>query len=221
MCDEPRSPITLPEKLELLNAHAAAWSCVDEMSPEWATSLVGWSAPVAVSGNIFVFSRKCDGASGRHETDSGAPVGNHLDLLVVRVPSVLRRIEGAEWMLWLPADTQELCIDAVQDLLVYTLCVVVSRLCGRDKKPYHKCRNRTIICVRTLSTGVVHPLVVGHRGFFEGSPLEFWDHHHLYVCGDFVVETDECTISVWNWKTGALVSNQVRDQASFYAPWFF
>ena len=215
MCDEPRSRIAAAEKLELLTAHAAAWSRLHDMSPEWATSLVGWSAPAAVSDNILVFSRTCDGIRNRHEADIAAPVEDHLDLLVVRVPSLFRRIDGAQWMLWLPASARELCIDAVQDLLVYVLCVVLSRLCGRDRKNSSQCRDRTI-CVRTLSTGVVHPLVVGHSGCFkmwEGSSIRSLNVFDVCVCGDYVAAgTHVFFISVWNWKTGALVSDQVRDQ---------
>jgi hypothetical protein len=127
MCDEPRSRMTAAEKLELLTAHAAAWRRLHAVSPEWATSLVGWSAPAAVSGNLLVFSRTCNGTGCGND---GAPTEDHLDLLVVRVPSLLRRIEGAQWMLWLPVSAGELCIDAAQDLLLYVLCVVLSRLSG-------------------------------------------------------------------------------------------
>jgi len=128
MCDEPRSHMTAAEKLELLTAHAAAWRRLHAVQPEWATSLVGWSAPLAVSGNLLVFSRTCNGAEGEHGADAAAPVEVHLDLLVVRVLSPLRQIEGTQWMLWLPASAGELSIDAAQDLLIYVLSVVLSRL---------------------------------------------------------------------------------------------
>jgi hypothetical protein len=127
MCDEPRSRMTVAEKLELLTAHAAAWRRLHAVTvqPEWVASLVGWRAPVAVSGNIFVFTRECKGARCEHEAYA-QPAEAHLDLLVVRVPSPLRRIEGAQWMLWLPESAGELCIDASQDLLIYELCVGLS-----------------------------------------------------------------------------------------------
>ena len=126
MCDEPRSRMTVAEKLELLTGHATGWRRLHAVQHEWVESLVGWSAPMAVSGNIFVFSRKCNDTRGEHEPVlPTAPVEEHRDLLVVRVPSPHRRIEGAQWMLWLPESADELCIDAAQDLLIYNSWRVV------------------------------------------------------------------------------------------------
>ncbi|KAI9451467.1 hypothetical protein BJY52DRAFT_1297672 [Lactarius psammicola] len=195
MCDEPGSQMTAAEKLELLTAHAAAWRSLHAVQPESATSLVGWSAPAAVSGNVLVFSRTCNGIGGEHGADAAAPGEVHLDLLVVRVLSPLRRIEGTQWMLCLPVSAGELCIDAAQDLLIYVL-------------------DHTL-CVRTLSTGVVHPLVVGHEGSFKmwkGNLNRSFGVFNLSVCGDYVAAgTRIYFISVWNWKTGALVSDQISD----------
>lgn len=195
MCDEPRCRMTTAEKLELLTAHAAAWRRLHSVRPEWATSLVGWSTPAAVSGNLLVFTRTCNGTGCEH----GAPVGAHLDLLVIRVPSPLRRIKGSQWMLWLPANAGDLCIDAAQDLLIYVL-------------------NRTL-CVRTLSTDVVHPLVDGHSGGFKmwkGNLNRSFDVFNLCVCGDYVAAgTRIYFISVWNWKTGVIVSDQICEDVSF------
>ncbi|KAF8269939.1 hypothetical protein EI94DRAFT_1723958 [Lactarius quietus] len=194
MCDEPRSRMTVAEKLELLTAHSAASNQLHAVQDEWVESLVGWSAPVAVSGNICVFTRSCNGATCAHEAD--APADAHLDLLVVRVPAPLRRIEGAQWILWLPESVSELCIDAAQDLLVYAL------------------RDGTL-CVRTLSTGVVPPLVIGHSGCFkvrEGHSSLSFDVFNPCVCGDYIATgIRPYLISVWNWKTGALVTNQISD----------
>ncbi|KAH9020210.1 hypothetical protein EDB85DRAFT_2005376 [Lactarius pseudohatsudake] len=195
MCDEPRCRMTMAEKLELLTAHAAAWRRLHSVRPEWATSLVGWSTPAAVSGNLLVFTRTCNDTGCEH----GAPVGSHLDLLVIRVPSPLRRIKGSQWMLWLPANAGDLCIDAAQDLLIYVL-------------------NRTL-CVRTLSTNVVHPLVDGHSGGFKmwkGNLNRSFDVFNLCVCGDYVAAgTRIYFISVWNWKTGVIVSDQISEDVSF------
>ena len=215
MCDEPRSRIPVAEKLELLTAHAAAWRRlhVVTVQPEWVASLVGWKPPVAVSGNILVFTRAaCKGVKGEHEafahhTTTAPPAGAHIDLLVVRVPSPLRRIEGAQWMLWLPERVIRLCVDAAQDLLIYEVCVVFTLRnfffstlsLGRDFK----------LSVRTLSTGLVHPLVVGHSGCFNlGISSDVYD---LCVRGDYIAaNTRVYFISIWNWKTGKLVSYQVR-----------
>lgn len=47
-----------------------------------------------------------------------------LELLSFRVPSALRRVEAAHWVLSLPAGVGDLCIDASQDLLIYVLYVI-------------------------------------------------------------------------------------------------
>ena len=68
--------------------------------------------------------------------------------------------------------------------------------------------------MRTLSTGVVHPLVVGHSGCFklrEGNSGLSSDVSDLCVKGDYIAATTRISfISIWNWKTGELVSYQVR-----------
>ena len=134
MCDEPRCHIPVTEKLELLTAHAAACRHLHAVTvqPEWVASLVGWNLPVTVSGNIFVSTKNCDGSRSEHEVDgpTAPPAGAHLDLLVVRVPSPLRQIKGAQWMLWLPEFVGKLCIDAAQNLLIYELCVIWRLPCG-------------------------------------------------------------------------------------------
>jgi hypothetical protein len=74
----------------------------------------------------------------------------------------------------------------------------------RDRK-FHAC---------TLSTGAVHPLVE-HEGFFNlWHGTRNFDVFNLCVCGDYVAAgTRIYFISVWNWKTGRLVSDQVRAPA--------
>src|SRR6266404_3601224 len=222
MCDEPRSSMSTVEKFMLMTSYAAAWQRFHAVQPEYAPSLVGWNGPVAVSGNILAFIRRCDGSKGECLPDADVAIDRHLDVLVVRVGSPHRRIEGAQWTLYLPAHVTEMCIDASQDLLTYLLCV--------PSVPLHvfHCvllidpslgRGRTL-CVRSLSTGAVHPSVVGHSGSFELSQVDF-DRFYFYdaftprVCGDYVagktyISTTSISISIWNWKTGALVSNQVE-----------
>lgn len=63
----------------------------------------------------------------------------------------------------------------------------------------------------TLSTGAVHPLTEheGSFGLWNGSRR--FDVFNLCVCGDYIAAgTRVYFISVWNWKTGQLVSDQVR-----------
>jgi hypothetical protein len=207
--------MTVAEKLELLTANAAAWRRLHAVQHEWVESLVGWSAPLAVSGNIFVFSRKCNDTSSEHEAVFPAvPVEAHLDLLVVRVPSPHRRIEGAQWMLSLPEGADELCIDAAQDLLIYLRCVVLSWLSSVSFLLFtsYLGRDRDTLFVRTLSTGVVHPSAIGHSGCMKFISNTLVGLFSLRVCGDYIAAgTRRSLIHVRNWKTGMQVSYQVRE----------
>jgi len=123
MCDSTLNDLSTAEKFELLTAHANAWGNLETASREKADILMGWGAPIAVSGNVMVFSRdgRWPGNPRRERNDDGVllPLEPCLDLLVLRVPSALRRVEAAHWVLPLPADTGEVCIDASQDLLIY------------------------------------------------------------------------------------------------------
>lgn len=132
MCDGFSNPLSKAEKLELLIAHAAAWRNLDSARPETADLVVGWSAPKAVSGNVIVFSKEVSRPAEDHRRERGRgdeaeqvrlgpPMERHMELLVLRVPSALRRVEAAHWVLSLPADAREVCIDASQDLLIYVL----------------------------------------------------------------------------------------------------
>jgi hypothetical protein len=115
MCDGTSNDLCTAEKLELLTAHADAWRNLDSARPEKADMLVGWSAPIAVSCNVMVFSNHDNMKVARKP---------RLDLLVLRVPSALRRVEAAHWVLALPPRAREVCIDASQDLLIYIVYVV-------------------------------------------------------------------------------------------------
>ena len=131
MCDGTSSDLNTAEKLELLTAHAHAWQSLDTACPEKADILVGWSPPIAVSCNVMVFSRR----SRQPENHRGkwddleaavmALMSSRLNLLVLRVPSALRRVKAAHWVLDLPGNVGELCIDASQDLLIYHLSYVI------------------------------------------------------------------------------------------------
>ena len=127
MCDETSNDLCTAEKLELLTAHADAWRSLDSACPEKADPLVGWGAPIAISCNVMVFSRDSRQPDNRRrKSDNDAEVASDpgVDLLVLRVPSALRRVEATHWVLPLPADVREVCIDASQDLLIYLLYVI-------------------------------------------------------------------------------------------------
>jgi hypothetical protein len=123
----PSARLSAAEKLGLLTAYAATWGSLDSVQPEKACMLVGLSAPMAVSGNVMVFSkvRSLDAHNHNHHRHGGE-VGPELrlDLHVLRVPSVLRRTDVAHWVLDLPAEVNELCVDVSQDLLIYVLYVI-------------------------------------------------------------------------------------------------
>jgi len=123
------------EKSKLLTSYAAAWQRFHAVQPEYAPSLVGWHELAAVSGNIIAFIRYCNGAEGECSPGPDVPIDGHIDVLVIRVGSPRRRIEGAQWMLYLPASVPvEICIDATQDLLIHIACVPSVRL--RDGKRF-------------------------------------------------------------------------------------
>ena len=146
MCDGTSSDLSTADKLELLTAHADAWQNLDKASPEKADMLVGWGPPIAVSCNIMVFSRLSRlpenhrGKWNNEEAERIALLGPRLNLLVVRVPSVLRRVEAAHWLLDLPGNVADLCIDASQNLLIYrSSYVVLFVFCFAENETDHVC----------------------------------------------------------------------------------
>jgi len=139
MLDEPRNTKSAAEKLELLTSHAASWQRFHAARPEWAGPefLEGWDVPAAVSGNIIVFTRDCNGSKCECPPSPDVKIDDHVDALVIRVASPSRRIEGAQWMLYLPWDPSEICIDETQDLLIQIVCVPSVRL--HDGKHFSFC----------------------------------------------------------------------------------
>jgi hypothetical protein len=130
MCDGTSSILGTADKLNLLAAHVAAWRNLHSAKPEKLALLEGWSAPRAVSGNILVFSKDSNHPDSSAHPPSQGPRHDHtfpkpgLDLLVLRLPSTPRQVDAAQWVLGLPEDAGELCIDASQDLLIYVLYVI-------------------------------------------------------------------------------------------------
>lgn len=132
MCDGTTSDLNIAEKLELLTAHADAWQSLDSAFPEKADLLMGWSPPIAVSCNVMVFSRngkQPENQSRNWDNDTEAALEPRSDLLVLRVPSTLRRVGAAHWVLNLPAEVNEVCIDVSQDLLIYIWYVIFFLAC--------------------------------------------------------------------------------------------
>ncbi|KAI0291373.1 hypothetical protein B0F90DRAFT_1823909 [Multifurca ochricompacta] len=112
------------------------------------------------------------------------PDASHEQLLVLRAPSKLRDVTMKNWILELPHDAQDICIDSAQDLLVFR--------CGT--KSFHVC---------SLSTGKTHPLV-DHVGVINA--VNSWKYRpgSMRICGDYFAVASEqgLYISAWNWKSG-------------------
>jgi hypothetical protein len=79
----------------------------------------------------------------------------------------------------------------------------------------------TLFRVLLFRNGIFHPsmlsAVASHPLAERGDFFGMWDEGRSYevsnlcVCGDFVAGVSRIYfISVWNWKTGQLVSDQVR-----------
>jgi hypothetical protein len=128
MCDGTSNDLSTAEKLELLTAHADAWQSLDTACLEKVDVIVGWGPPIAASCNVMVFSRRSSKQAESHPSrwdDEDAELMAPMNLLVVRVPSALRRVEAAHWVLDVPGDVGEVCIDASQDLLIYLSFVIL------------------------------------------------------------------------------------------------
>ena len=208
MCDGPRNGLSKAEKLGLLTAYVTAWGEIDSAVPEEVELFAGLGYPLDVSGNTLVFYKPV----GQNKVP-----GPHRELLVCRVPSAIRRIELAHWVLTVPFGITDICIDASQDLLIYCLYVASSRfsLCFAIiylfwVDFYFLRGPRFQIC--SLSSGKAHPSAE-HSGFvaLHQDGRNGKDVNYSRVCGDYVAaRVDFGHISVWNWKTGEHVSHKVR-----------
>lgn len=111
----PPSSLGRMQCLERLTEHEAAWRTLSWTGNASVDILVGWGEPVSVSGNVLGF-----------RTNSGVP---NQELLLLRAPSKLRDVTGKTWRIQLPHDTQDICIDSAQDLLIcycgYVACTCV------------------------------------------------------------------------------------------------
>jgi hypothetical protein len=92
--------------LEMLAAHETAWRTLSWTGSTSVDTLIGWGEPVSVSGNVLCF---------RTKSGVGVP---YRELLLLRAPSKLRNVVGKTWRIQLLHETQDVCIDAAQDLLI-------------------------------------------------------------------------------------------------------
>jgi hypothetical protein len=100
--------------LEMLAAYETAWRTLLWTGSTSVDTLIGWGEPVSVSGNVICFL-----------SNSRMP---RKELLLLRAPSKLRNVVGKTWRIQLPHDTEDVCIDATQDLLISRWCVT-STIC--------------------------------------------------------------------------------------------
>jgi hypothetical protein len=181
--------------LEMLAAHETAWRTLLWTGSTSVDTLIGWGEPVSVSGNVLCF-----------RTNSGMP---QKELLLLRAPSKLRNVVGKTWRIPLPHDTQDVCIDAAQDLLICRWCV--TSICippSSSSRPLHS-RFKSFR-VFSLLLGRSHPFAQ-HVGVINATSTWQYRTGSMHVCGDnFAVACEQgLYISVWNWKSGEHISDFV------------
>ena len=184
--------------LEMLAAHETAWRALSWTGSTPLDTLIGWGEPVSVSANVLCFL-----------TNSGM---SRKELLLLRAPSKLRNVAGKTWKVQLPHGTQDVCIDAAQDLLICRWCV--ARICipyTSSSLPVPLYSRFKSFRVCSLSLGSSHPLAQ-HAGVIGATSTSRYRIGSMRVCGDnFAVACEQgLYISVWNWKSGEHISDFVR-----------
>jgi hypothetical protein len=184
--------------LEMLAAHETAWRTLLWTSSTSVETLIGWGEPVSVSGNVLCFC-----------TNSGMP-RTGTELLLLRAPSKLRNVVGKTWRIQLAHDTQDVCIDAGQDLLICRWCVTT--ICIPPSSSSLRLLHARFKSFRvySLSLGRSHPLAQ-HVGVINATSPWQYRIGSMRVCGDnFAVACEQgLYISVWNWKSGEHISDFV------------
>jgi len=100
-------PLLQIDRLRLLGKYDFAWRNLRWSESAAIPLLIGWQGPIAVSGDVLVFRRPHQG------------IETAMELLCLRTPSKLRGVDAGYWGLTLPAEAKDICIDALQDLLIY------------------------------------------------------------------------------------------------------
>lgn len=101
------SPLLQIDRLRLLGNYELSWRNLRWSESTAMPLLIGWQGPIAVSGDVLVFRKP-------HQA-----VDTASELLCLRTPSKLRGVDAGYWGLTLPAQAGDICIDALQDLLIY------------------------------------------------------------------------------------------------------
>ncbi|KAI0250491.1 hypothetical protein BJV78DRAFT_563325 [Lactifluus subvellereus] len=176
MCDGAPNGVGPTERLRRLRSSQSRWKCPP--SPTW-------SQPdnFPYSQRIFPYPLAVSGNLVIFH-DSHRGLGK---LLLLRFPSYLRGIPGRQWYLDLKSKNIEcICADDSQDLLIFL----------SSRPPY--------IYIRTLSTGMVHPLA-NTLGYIDSGMRCFSQRFYSYIYNDlvaFVWSRHDPHMVVFNWKTG-------------------
>jgi hypothetical protein len=101
------SPLLQIDRLRLLGKYEFPWRNLRWSESTALPLLIGWQGPIAVSGDVLVFRKP-------HQD-----INTTSELLCLRTPSKLRGVDAGYWGLTLPAQARDICIDALQDLLIY------------------------------------------------------------------------------------------------------
>ena len=101
------SPLLQIDRLRMLGKYELSWRNLRWSESAAMPLLIGWQGPIAVSGDVLVFCKP-------HQAIDTAS-----ELLCLRTPSKLRGVDAGYWGLTLPTQARDICIDALQDLLIY------------------------------------------------------------------------------------------------------
>ena len=101
------SPLLQIDRLRLLGKYELSWRNLRWSESTAIPLLTGWQGPIAVSGDVLVFRK----------THQDIDIAS--ELLCLRTPSKLRGVDAGFWGLTLPTQARDICIDALQDLLIY------------------------------------------------------------------------------------------------------
>ena len=191
------SPLGKMQCLEMLAAHETAWRALSWTGSSPVDILIGCGEPVSVSGNVLCF-----------RTNSGTP---RKELLLLRAPSKLRNVVGKTWTIQLPQDTQDVCIDAAQDLLICRRCVTSICIAPSSFPLTLNSTRLKSFRLLSLSLGKSHPLAQ-HVGVINAMSTWRYRIGSMRICGNnFAVGCEQgLHISVWNWKSGEHISDFVR-----------
>jgi hypothetical protein len=220
LCDGPPSAVTVTSRFQLLKAHEEAWRTFS-WSKHLALDLPYSPIAPCVSGGTLVLPVY----HGRTGVRS---------FVVQSIPSPLRGVPDRHWQMELDFFVGPFIVDAAQDLLAVVPTHDVKRSVNSftvslSLLSLHICSRELLPCsvlMRTLSTGQPHALSA-NEGVLRLEEFRYVavGSSKRGIKGDFIgiitchsKEWDD-RLFIWNWKSGALQVNMVRD-LSLNSPFF-